>query len=187
MKCTPDPALTMCVTGLVIIISPLPPVHFVTSTCMFWGTIPSGSQPPPGRIQHQVGVALHTHRTNAQSCVAAPCRAHAGWQGIWGSTAASKEHENASCCAEPTWLGSSASTMRPGAWHAQCAHLPTGIKNYKMVPQTDVSRLQPPVNLVRGKSRGCSQLNSPRRQPGLAALFPAVLLPDWGSSSFTGE
>lgn len=106
--------------------------------------------------------------------------------GIWGSAAASKEHKSARCCAEPAWLGSSASTMHPEAQHAQCPDLlPTGIKNYKMVPQTDVSSLQPHVSLVRGKSRGYKQLNSARHQPGLATLFPAVF-PDQGIS-FTGK
>lgn len=76
--------------------------------------------------------------------------------------------------------------MHPEAQHAQCPDLlPTGIKNYKMVPQTDVSSLQPHVSLVRGKSRGYKQLNSARHQPGLATLFPAVF-PDQGIS-FTGK
>ena len=46
-----------------------------------------------------------------------------------------------------------------------------------MVPQTDASSVQPHGNLVRGKSRGYSQPHSARHQPGLAALFPAVLPP----------
>jgi len=72
----------------------------------------------------------------------------------WGSAAGSKERKGACCCAEPTWLGSSASAQR--------AHLlPTSLQSYKMVPQAGPSSLQPHVSLLRGKARGYGQLNSP--------------------------
>lgn len=102
--------------------------------------------------------------------------------GTQGSAAASKEHRNTSYCAEPTWLGSSASAVPPGAQYARL--LPTSFKNYKsvfqMVPQTDVSSLQPHVNLVRGKSQGYSKLNAARSQhlfsPPSSPLTGATLL-----------
>lgn len=143
----------MCFIGLVVVISPLPLGHSVTSTWVFWGTFPSGSQLFPGAP----GVALHTHRTNARAArlVRAELPLDAGAQGSaagWGAVPV------------------------PGP----CAHrLPTN--NYKTVPQTDVSSLQP--HLLGGKSRGYSQLHFHRHQPELQ-LF-SLLSSNRDSSSFT--